>query len=806
MTTTPNIADSSTFKTWFETTNSIIDVINGISLYNAFAGDGIKITSTNNNFTFSHSNAVTTGITFSGSVLFNGSVDLGSQATIGALTISVTPKIAGVTSGNIVIISPTLGLTLAKADNAVNAEVFGIVSNQTSTSTVVTVGGNINNTLFSKTIGNCLGISGATLIPGQAYFLSPTISGGITTFEPNTYGSISKPILLGITGNSGLILQHRGILLEGISAGITAELDNKIIIEISGITSSNIVDFGGITCDYDASRPVKIGDPVIYFTDTSNPDFSDYSMNPAVQFIRKKFRGKLNNSTNLNVYVPKNAPTSDSEYLEQFTSNHVLGLISKILSETVDGSGVMTKIFEVTTIGGAFNVNISDLDPLLYTNTTITSPLVYKSINDGGANFGLTIATATQQGKFCDYIKTDANTAKIIFSRAQAYSTSNPLFTNSSGGLTSGTEYDNLIPNGAFSIWQRHVTGLTQGSLNTYSTPFADRWFIVKNGVTGLTASITRQTFDSYQTDVPGSPLYFVDCNFQYTSVSDLKNRPKLENIQKEARFLQGQNATLSFWGFASGITGCTLDLVYNRYKDQYTTTLGVTTDLMARELINTETVLISPGVWQEYKYTFSVGPWNTMTTAENGWFSIGFEFPSCVSTISLAQVQLDYAGSEGPVFYVSQDKELERCKPYYQRSYDLGQTAGYNYSENNSTKNEYTIQTGNLTTQSVYFVKFPSMMVGVPQVAIYTPNGILGDAFNINAKRNMVDVSTGELVLYPWSATQFYRTSSSSQYGNITTGNVSKNGTEIVIMNGALSLDALQFHYIADSDLNLNV
>ena len=795
MTTTPNIAGSSTFKTWFETTNSIIDVINGISLYNAFAGDGIKITSTDNNFTFSHSNAVTTGITFSGSVLFNGSVDLGSQATIGALTINVTPKIAGVTSGNIVIISPTLGLTLAKADNAVNAEVFGIVSNQTSTSTVVTVGGNINNTLFSKTIGNCLGISGATLIPGQAYFLSPTISGGITTFEPNTYGSISKPILLGITGNSGLILQHRGIVLEGISAGITAELDNKIIVEISGITGSGN--------DYDASRPVKIGDPVIYYADVSDTKFVD----PVEGAFICKLKGKFNNSSTNNIGIPKTTSDTASTFQSTLLSGLFLGLISKILSETVDGSGVMTKIFEVTTIGGAFNVNISDLDSLLYTNTTITSPLVYKpSIFGAVLGYGLNIAAASGEGKFCDYIKTDANTAKIIFSRAQASGSTVPLFTNSSGGLTSGTEYDNLIPNGAFSIWQRHVTGLTQGSLNTYSTPFADRWFVVKNDVTGLTASITRQTFDSYQTDVPGSPLYFVDCNFQYTSVSDLKNRPKLENIQKEARFLQGQNATLSFWGFASGITGCTLDLVYNRYKDQYTTTLGVTTDLMARELINTETVLISPGLWQEYKYTFSVGPWNTMTTAENGWFSIGFEFPSCISTISLAQVQLDYAGSEGPVFYVSQDKELERCKPYYQRSYDLGQTAGYNYSENNSTKNEYTIQTGNLTTQSVYFVKFPSMMVGVPQVAIYTPNGILGDAFNINAKRNMVDVSTGELVLYPWSATQFYRTSSSSQYGNITTGNVSKNGTEIVIMNGALSLDALQFHYIADSDLNLNV
>jgi len=802
MTTTPNIASSSTFQTWFDTTNDIINVINGISLYNAFAGDGVKITSSNNDYTFSHSNAVTTGITFSGSVLFSGSVDLGSAATIGSVNINITPKIAGVTSGNIVIISPTLGLTLAKADNAVNAEVFGIVSNQTSTSTVVTVGGNINNTLFSKTIGNCLGISGATLIPGQAYFLSPTISGGITTFEPNTYGSISKPILLGITGNSGLILQHRGILLEGISAGITAELDNKIIVEISGITGSGD--------DYDASRPVKIGDPVIYYADVSDTKFVD----PVEGAFICKLKGKFNNSSTNNIGIPKTTLVSTTTFQSTLLSGLFLGLISKILSETVDGSGVMTKIFEVTTNGGAFNVNISDLDSFFYPDTTVTSPLSYTQFNNIGSTVFAALRRITSgvqsdgllNGKFCDYIKIDSNTAKIILQKQQIQSNVQSLFTTATGGLTSGTEYDNLIPNGAFSIWQRHVTGLTQGSLNTYSTPFADRWFIVKNGVTGLTASITRQTFDSYQTDVPGSPLYFVDCNFQYTSVSDLKNRPKLENIQKEARFLQGQNATLSFWGFASGITGCTLDLVYNRYKDQYTTTLGVTTDLMARELINTETVLISPGVWQEYKYTFSVGPWNTMTTAENGWFSIGFEFPSCVSTISLAQVQLDYAGSEGPVFYVSQDKELERCKPYYQRSYDLGQTAGYNYSENNSTKNEYTIQTGNLTTQSVYFVKFPSMMVGVPQVAIYTPNGILGDAFNINAKRNMVDVSTGELVLYPWSATQFYRTSSSSQYGNIATGNVSKNGTEIVIMNGALSLDALQFHYIADSDLNLNV
>ena len=795
--TIPNLQTSDTFNQWFSTTNDIIDDINGISMHKGFAGDGIKITTSGSDYTFSHANTVTTGVTFAGSIKFDGNVSFGSGGlNISTTSIDITPKVSGLTSGNFVIISPTLGLTFAKADSAANAEIFGMVTNQSATATTVAVSGNVTNTVFSKTIGNALGISGGTLSAGQVYFLSPTVSGGITTIEPTTYGQVSKPVMLGITGSSGLFLPHRGILLEGISAGITAELDNKIIVEISGITGTGF--------KYDASRPVNIGDPVIYYGDTTNTDYAIPSTFGAFGYPFK-IQGKLNNSTNINVFVPKNLSTVDSTYQLILTGPHFLGLISKILSETVDGSGVMSKIFEVTTNGGSFIANISDLDALLYTETTITSPLVYvdNRINPQDFSFKKSI---DGEGKFCDFIKIDANTAKIIVNKQQQFGQAAPLFTTGLAGLTSGTEYDNLIPNGAFSIWQRPVTGLTQGSLNTYSTPFADRWFVVKNGVTGLTAAVTRQTFDSWQTDVPGSPLYFVDCNFQYTAVSDLKQRPKIENIQKEARLLQGQNATLSFWGFASGITGCTLDLVYNRYKDQYTTTLGVTTDLMARELINTETILIAPGLWQEYKYTFSVGPWNTMTTAERGWFSIGFEFPSSLSTISLAQVQLDYAGSEGPVFYVSQDKELERCKPYYQRTYDLGQTAGSDYSGINSTQNEHTIQTGNLTTQNVYFVKFPSIMVADPQVALYTPNGILGDAFNINANRNMINTSTGELVTYPWSSTPFYRTSSSSQYGNISVGNTSKIGMEIPIKNGALSLDAVQFHYVADADITLNV
>ena len=96
--------------------------------------------------------------------------------------------------------------------------------------------------------------------------------------------------------------------------------------------------------------------------------------------------------------------------------------------------------------------------------------------------------------------------------------------------------------------------------------------------------------------------------------------------------------------------------------------------------------------------------------------------------------------------------------------------------------------------------------MVASPTVILYTPNGVLGDALNVNAGVNMINSSTGALVTYPWSSTPFYRTASSSQYGNIAVSNSSKTGMEISIIDGALSLDALKFHYIANSDLDLNV
>ena len=788
-----SLATTDTFNTWFNSTNTVITALNGISMYKGFAGDGVSITYDNfGNYTFSHSNTVTTGVTFAGNVLFNGVVSFaGAAPSISSTTISISPAVAGLTSGNIVTTHPTLGLTLAKADSASTSEVMGIVVAQSASATTVAVSGSVNNTAFSNTISNALGISGATLTTGQAYFLSPTVAGGITTIEPNTFGHVSKPILLGITGSAGSILPYRGIIIEGISAGITAELDNKVIVE---------VDFSTNPAGFTTSNAVKVGDSfcVVYDSGDAVPQLlSNYG--------NFKLAGKLNSSSNINCFVP-DMSTGFSNSIGDLLGSNFFGLVSKVITTTA------TKyILEITTVGGSFNCNIADLDSSFYTGSLDTGSYALL-VDDTSGLMGLSpnLYSLSIDYKFLDLIKLDGSTAKIVLSKTQntrdlgTYGSSS-AFTSfaafgGNGGSNSG-EYDNLIPNGTFIIWQRNATSLTAGNLNTYSTPVADRWFIVKNGITGTTASISRQDFSSDQISVPGSPLYYVDCNFQYTQPSSLDKRPKLENIQKEARLLQNQNATINFWA-KSTIDGSTLDVVYNRYRDAYTTTAGVTADLANRVLVGTGGVTLTT-FWSEYVYTFPVSTWGTTLGAtQSGWFSVGFEFPNSTTTISLAQVQLDFNGNTGSVFYVSPAAELERCKPYYQRTYDLGQTAGYAGS---STNNEKVLQLANLNSQTIYFVDFPVEMVSSPTISLYAPNGILGDAYNMNSGKNMAS-SDATSVSYPWTTTTFTRVSSSSSYGNISVGSTSKKGMEISILNGAASLDALKFHYVADSDLSLNV
>jgi len=780
-----NLLYTDTFKTWFDTTNTVISTLNGVTVYNILAGDGISLSSSSGIFTIGHSNNVSTGVTFAGNVKFNGTVSFASSPTVSSTTISVLPKVSGLTAGNVVRVTSS-GVTLAKADSRTNAEVLGIVVGEDATSNIVAVNGSINSTTFSKIIGNALGISGGTLIAGQAYFLDPVVAGGITIVEPQTYGYVSKPMILGICGNAGALLPYRGIQIEGISAGITAELDNKIVIQTD------------IAENY-TGNTVKIGDPVVYFTDDTTRDIGTIgNPNNSVRFASKTY-GRINGST-YNICSILDLSTSIDRSL--LTGNTFLGLISEILVN--DGTKY---ILEITLPGGSFNTLISDLDTNFFTATatTKTDQLILDS--SGRLETGIN-AVALSRAKFVDFIKIDASNAKIILAGRDAAGSGSSQFVGAGSVATSGStaalEYDNLIPNGAFSIWQRQTTSLTAGNLNTYSTPFADRWFVVKNGLTGisgLTLNTSRQTFDSNQTSVPGSPLYYVDFNTQYSGISAAQNRPRLENVQSEARLLQGQQATLSFWA-KSTVSGSTLDIVYNRYKDTYANSAAVKTATESRVNVTYPTGITLNTLWNEYQYTFTPAVAGfTLAETETGWLAVGLEFPSSTATVSLAQVQLELGGDVTEAIYKDPKLELERCSPYYLRTYDWDQNNGFTGS---SRFNEQKLQIGNLNSQRFYTIPFPVETVTTPTITLYSPSGQQGDAYNVNTGKDMRYSGDG-LVNLPWDTTTS-RTTSAWPSPNISAISASKNGMILSILNGATHLDTLTFHYVADADLNLNV
>lgn len=853
MPTINNLLYTDTFKTWFDRTNTVISTINGITVYNIIAGDGIGVTSTNGIFTINHGPNVSTGVTFTGSVNFNGAVSFAQTPNSSATTVNVSPKITGLTAGNVVRIETT-GLTLAKADSRPNAEVLGVIINETASSHVVAVNGSITNSVFANTISNALGIVGGTLLAGQPYFLDPVRAGGITLNEPNTYGYVSKPVILGISGNVGTILQYRGIEIAGITAGLTAELDNKIIVSVD--YSGNIGGTPITTRCPDINSPiwpVTVGTPV-WIIPTPTGDIDSALDSNFWDLGHAHMFGRVNGGNSF-LTAFKHHADGWGYNANCSPQKQLYGLISKILvNDTVNKIWV----FEITKPGGSFLAKYSELlhpsikfynpsilkggpfflasltddnsDGGFFQNFMYCSPFweyQFNSVNYDGLNYLTVTPIGDAQNTLNIYLEPLAPrhnlitisgyTAGINYGSCAITEIQN-LTEGGSGsggggggrpgslvrGLTGALEYLNLIPNGSFSVWQRGVTAINTSTGTTKTGwAFADCWWATNNkSATGLTLNFERKAFSSSQTDVPGSPLYYVDCSTKYTSITNSYDRARLENIQREARLLQGQQATISFWA-KSTTSGSTLDVAYTRYSDTMTTA-------RVQNAISYRTIPVSgitlDGTWRNYKYSFTVSPVSgpagfPLGETEKGWFGIGFEFPSTTGvTYSIAQVQVQLGTSVVDSVYTPPEKELERCRPYYLRTYDLDQATGFIGS---STLNEQILQLGNLLTQRDYVIKFPVQITDIPYDSnyykLYSPfTGQEGDAFNVNAGTDMRNSGVSTVNL-PWNPST-YRTTSAWPSPNISIVSVSENGMTVRIHNGATHLDTLKFHYVIDA------
>ena len=242
-----------TFYDWFnKTNNEIIAKLNNIKVFDGLSGDGIDVLvgttaagegASSGDILVSISDSITKGVTFQGDVTINGALNYTSALNLPTglrLYAGDSGGTAGFTFGNAVrsiafdggIPGGTygIGLTLADSSSGTNAEVLGLVS---------TVGSNyidviINGNLTLNDWGGALD-TGNTLT-NCVYFLSTT-KGKITKTEPNTVGLVSKPVLLGLSGDRGNVLHFRGQLLgessgtSGASAGAIAV--NSAIIDLS---------------------------------------------------------------------------------------------------------------------------------------------------------------------------------------------------------------------------------------------------------------------------------------------------------------------------------------------------------------------------------------------------------------------------------------------------------------------------------------------------------------------------------------------------------------------------------------------
>jgi hypothetical protein len=123
----------------------------------------------------------------------------GGGGTAGAVTKNIGQATHGFTVGQVLRHSGGIYWT-AQANSAFKAEVIGIVS--------AVIDAN-NFTLL--TLGYVTGLSGLT--PEVTYYLDDAVPGGMTTVEPTTTGSVSKPCFFADTATSGYFFNWRGMVV-----------------------------------------------------------------------------------------------------------------------------------------------------------------------------------------------------------------------------------------------------------------------------------------------------------------------------------------------------------------------------------------------------------------------------------------------------------------------------------------------------------------------------------------------------------------------------------------------------------------
>jgi len=775
----------SSFYDWFtKENNEIIAKLNAINTFTVEGGDGITAPiALTGKATISLSGTVSGGITFNGPVTFN---NFSAVPNIAVRVAGITAGVGGYTFGTPVRVffdtaTSSNKFEPARGNDPDQAEVMGVVSKITSTHSYVTIMGQIDGD-FTAVNKRAIGLTA-----GWIYFLDPGTTGAITDIEPNQTGQVSKPVIMGISGTSALVLQMRGNFLnsEGFSGG-TGAFD-RIIINTGGteILTSNSIDIGSMVS--------LIALPGSSRTGLQNAGYEVYG--GIIGSDIPTDHGLIASMTERSISwsVP---PLSGGVDIR---SENTLGVVSDMFQI---GGNVFLEItmFGYTDALRDFSVGTHYLNPLYDAN----DPASQSQYTKLPSEYVAFIKYATNGAIV-------ANKARISPASNQFRSQSQTYITGdgATGGLNQGINY---LVNGNFEVWQRDTTGRDSTNTSTGNMIFADMWRR-HDEITGSDAtksySIIRSEFDEYQGEIEGNPRYYIDVKALGLSAMGISGTSggysdydhlMLGHVIPGAKKFDLNNLNVKFYGKVSSNT-YPIDVYFTRYSGA---------SLINYTKIGTANL---SGSWQPFTFNYPIQALENNgidIDLENDYCEVGVDLIPLMEqanisgitlgqnlTVSMASFVATIGSSVPNAMYQDYNDQLEYCHQFYYTNYDKNQMIGSITLSDESTPTQNVESLYVYPTKACTLLKWPVKMRTTPTVTLYSPfSGVQNDAYN----------KTTELDMRNTSGTSGYQDAIRTAPLNTPTISTvaSQYGVNVCALNGYVTYDEIYYNIVADADFSI--
>ena len=817
-----SLDQTDTFYDWFnKTNNEIIAKLNNLTVYSGLSGDGINVlvgttsgTGTAGVMQVSIADSVTKGVTFQGDVTINGLLNYS-----GGLNLPTGFRIysgpsggtAGFTYGNVVRVidydggvpggTSGIGLTLANASSASNAEAIGLVKTIGSNYIDVVMNGELSLSDWSGALD-----TGNTLNSGCVYFLSTT-NGKITKTEPTTAGLVTKPMVLGVSGDRGGVLHYRGQLLttgsSGASAGSIAV--NTAIVDLS---SDSFVATNGV-----GATQLKIGTIVskkkgTISTSATTPSYvfpSAYSNiagfcagtgGPTAD--KRKYYGG---------YYLASASDPDVPPINTGTNGEIIPSLSEVIGVVKSyPGGTLGTLMEIT-IGGAIyptqdRVNKTSNTVLVasgYPPLYITPSDIYVNPDLGDFNYSAGCFDTSQTSAMIA-LPIDSSGTYVL--KEKVFSSAEVLAAEAREPVA-----ENMAVNGSLEFWQREVGTSTAATGGTSDNGFyfADSWVIVNGISSGNSAAtgqfqVQRQSFTKGQVEVLGEPNYYVRYSSTLSGISGSTHSYEdyvwVENRIPDSTVGAAEPCIISFYA-KSDTAGVNMDVYYNQY---WRNAAKNDPSYFNEQKIGTVSLGTS---WERYTLALQGVTPSTIVTGDDHYASVSFDMVNLGSGyIDLAQLVFEKGNVARRPVKIDYENELTKMQRSYQKSYAQGVKPGsatmVNTLQTNVTPVIFTVD-----SSKVHYFKFPSRTRKTPTVTIYSPkSGTQSDGLNLSAT-NSYEALDMRLTSGSTNLDGSRRTSITGNPTISTT--VSSEGLVIDLLGGILTGDKIALHYVADADINKN-